>query len=512
MKGDGFKEIFAPASSHYITAVDPNGNQLPANAIFNGSIPVGPKVWSQVGVHVDNAVDLRGYAICGVDNRADFSMSPPVVADVNGDGVPELIVVGNIYNCGTDPYTDLYHMPFIFNLDRTRWSGSGFDWTVIPTPGTGSGPRSEDYNVIEFAEPNAVVADLDGDGFKEILFPSYDGKLHAYWLDKTEHGSWPYTIPTSGASGDDFRFASEPIVVDLNNDGHAEVIFTTWPKKASGRVGQLIVLDYLGHELSRTDLPAPAIGATWNGALSAPTIANIDSDPDLELVVGTVASGVVAYKFPNTANARVLWGTGRGNYGRTGTTLTTGVATPPTVAIMSPPIGATVSGTITATATASDDAGVVGVQFKLDGANLGAETTSPPYSTPWNTITATNGSHTPTAVARDGAGDAATSAAVMVTVSNADTTPPTVAIMSPANGATVSGTITVSATASDNVGAIGVQFFVDDVALGRELTSAPYTGSWDTTTASNGTHTLAVVARDAADNRSSAAVSVTVFN
>ena len=142
--------------------------------------------------------------------------------------------------------------------------------------------------------------------------------MHAYWLDKTEHGNWPYPIQVSGAPGDDFRFASEPIVADLNNDGHAEVIFTSWPKKATGGVGQLHILDYQGVELYRINLPAPAIGATWNGAMAAPTLANIDSDPDLELVVGTVASGVVAYKLPNTANARVLWGTGRGNYRRTG--------------------------------------------------------------------------------------------------------------------------------------------------------------------------------------------------
>jgi len=37
------------------------------------------------------------------------------------------------------------------------------------------------------------------------------------------------------------------------------------------------------------------------------------------VVVGTVASGVVAYKLPNTANARILWGTGRGSYQRAGT-------------------------------------------------------------------------------------------------------------------------------------------------------------------------------------------------
>jgi len=59
--------------------VDRNGNQLPANAIYNNISPVGPKVWSQVGVHVDNAVDLRGYAICGVEHRPRFADSAPVV-------------------------------------------------------------------------------------------------------------------------------------------------------------------------------------------------------------------------------------------------------------------------------------------------------------------------------------------------------------------------------------------------------------------------------------------------
>ena len=428
MNGDGFKQVFSPTTGHYITAVDRNGNQLPANAIYNNISPVGPKVWSQVGVHVDNAVDLRGYANCGVEHRPTFEGSAPAVSDVDGDGVPELIVVGNVYNCGTN--TSLYHMPFIFKLDRTRWSGSGFDWTAIPTPGPGSAPLSEDYNVIENVVPNAVVADLDGDGFKEILFPSYDGKVHAYWLDKTEHGSWPYTVPTRGAPGDDFRFASEPVVVDLDNDGHAEVIFTSWPKKATGGVGQLHVLDYLGRELYRVGLPTPAIGAGWNGSLGAPTIANIDSDPDLELVMGTNASGVVAYKLPNTANARVLWGTGRGNYGRTGVPGTVTAppppdTTPPTVSITSPSSGQTVSGTVTVTASASDNVGVAGVQFLLDGANLGAESTAAPYSISWNTAAASNGSHTLTTVARDAAGNVSpVSAPVTVTVANNAPPPP----------------------------------------------------------------------------------------
>src|SRR5204862_352822 len=169
--------------------------------------------------------------------------------------------------------------------------------------------------------------------------------------------------------------------------------------------------------------------------------------------------------------------------------------TPPTVSITAPANGATVSGPVSVTATASDNVGVAGVQFFLDGAALGAGDTSAPYVVSWDTTTTTNGSHTLTARARDAAGNATTSAAVSITVANADTTPPTVSITAPANGATVSGPVSVTATASDNVGVAGVQFFLDGATLGAEGTSAPYGVSWNTTTTNNGSHTLTARAR-----------------
>jgi hypothetical protein len=189
--------------------------------------------------------------------------------------------------------------------------------------------------------------------------------------------------------------------------------------------------------------------------------------------------------------------------------------TPPTVAITAPTAGTTVTGTATVSANASDNVGVVGVQFQLDGANLGAEDATSPYSVSWNSTTATNGTHTLTAIARDAAGNRTTSAAVSVTVSNTppvDTTPPTVAISAPANASTVVGTITVSATASDNVGVAGVQFQLDGANLGAEDTTAPYSTSWNSTTVANGAHTLSAIARDAAGNKSTATVTVTVNN
>jgi hypothetical protein len=142
--------------------------------------------------------------------------------------------------------------------------------------------------------------------------------MHAFWLDKTEHGNWPYSV--YDASEGFYRFATEPVVADLDNDGNAEVIFGSWVRKGTERTGKLHILDYMGNVIHEIDLP-PAKSGDWNGVLAAPTLANIDGDSDLELVLNTAHSGVAAYDLPGTAGARVLWGTGRGSYYRNGESL-----------------------------------------------------------------------------------------------------------------------------------------------------------------------------------------------
>jgi hypothetical protein len=126
--------------------------------------------------------------------------------------------------------------------------------------------------------------------------------------------------------------------------------------------------------------------------------------------------------------------------------------TPPTVTVTAPAGGATVSGSVNVTASASDNVGVVGVQFQLDGANLGAEDTTSPYAVSWDTSTAPSGSHVLVAVARDAAGNRTTSAAITVTVSNAPPPPvnqapvvsagPDQVIFRPATTTTLTGTAT----------------------------------------------------------------------
>ena len=90
--------------------------------------------------------------------------------------------------------------------------------------------------------------------------------------------------------------------------------------------------------------------------------------------------------------------------------------------------------------------------------------------------------------------------------------PPTVSITSPADGSTVSGTVTLQASASAGLALAGVQFSLDGVNLGSLVTTVPYAVSWDTTLGTNGSHTITAVAQDSGGNKASASVTVTVTN
>ena len=316
LHGDPMAEVVVPSDVHYINAYERDGQQIPAHSMYGG------KGWGLVGVWENQSIELRGWGDCSSTRaeryRTNFAHGASVIADVNRDSVNEVVVTGNVYDCAAGHPPGKYNGVYVFNADRSRFNLGGFDWRTLPVD-TGA-PLTEDYNVIENNQPNPVAADLDGDGNLEIVYASYDGRVHAFWLDKTEHGSWPYRVYQAGSGV--YRFASEPVVADLDNNGRAEVIFASWTQKGSGQTGKLHILDYLGQVMAEVDLPQSFGGDDWNGALAAPTLANIDDDANLEVVLNTAHSGLVAYDLPGTANARVLWATGRGNFQRTGSTLT----------------------------------------------------------------------------------------------------------------------------------------------------------------------------------------------
>jgi hypothetical protein len=90
--------------------------------------------------------------------------------------------------------------------------------------------------------------------------------------------------------------------------------------------------------------------------------------------------------------------------------------------------------------------------------------------------------------------------------------PPSVTITAPAEGATLSGTVTIEANAADYPGPVTqVEFFVDGTSLGADA-SAPYSATWDTTTAANGSHTLTATGTAAGGQTGSDSNSVAVLN
>ena len=179
--------------------------------------------------------------------------------------------------------------------------------------------------------------------------------------------------------------------------------------------------------------------------------------------------------------------------------------TAPTASISAPLAGGTATGLVAVNVSASDNVGVTKVELRVNGIVYATDTSSP-YAFTWDSTKVLNGSANLQAVAYDAAGNTGTSSMTTVTVSNgtstpADTTLPIVAVVSPSSGATVSGTVTVSANATDNIGVTKVEFWVNGV-LKTTDTSAPYSFNLNTRKLS-GTQTIVAKAFDAAGNSAS---------
>ncbi|MGR8999335.1 MAG: M36 family metallopeptidase [Gammaproteobacteria bacterium] len=185
--------------------------------------------------------------------------------------------------------------------------------------------------------------------------------------------------------------------------------------------------------------------------------------------------------------------------------------TGPNVTITAPTDGATVSDivTVTASATTNDTGGIAKVEFFVDNVLKGTSLT-PPYSITLDTKDLSNGSHTLVSKAYDTAGKIGTSAPVIISVDNStvDNRPPVISV----SESGTSGTITLNAMATDNIGVTKVEFYVDNELKGTD-TSSPYSMALDSLTLTEGNHTLVGKAYDAASNiGTSPSVAFTISN
>ena len=188
--------------------------------------------------------------------------------------------------------------------------------------------------------------------------------------------------------------------------------------------------------------------------------------------------------------------------------------TRPSVAVTDPAAGATVASTVTVRGTASDNVSVARVDVAVDGQAAVRATGTTSWSLPVDTTRYANGTRTIVATAVDGSGNAS-STSIQVNVQNAapaDTQAPTVAIASPAAGASLSGTVSVTGTAGDNLGVVRVELVVDGGAPQVAAGTTSWSAAVDTRAYPDGTHTMTATAVDAAGNRAPTSRSATFSN
>jgi peptidoglycan/xylan/chitin deacetylase (PgdA/CDA1 family) len=199
-----------------------------------------------------------------------------------------------------------------------------------------------------------------------------------------------------------------------------------------------------------------------------------------------------------------------GNLGTVGTQVLQVDATPPTSAIScnSAPCDSTpyANGVLVGLSATdnSGGSGVAQIRYTTDGSTPTA-TTGTLYTAPFTVSTTTTVKYR----AFDVAGNAEPVNTQLITV---DTTAPSVSVTAPVDGATVSGTVTLSANASDNLAVDHVDFLVDGNVVGT-ATSSPYSFGWNSATVADGSHIVSARAVDSAGNQTiSTTVTVSVSN
>ena len=265
---------------------------------------------------------------------------------------------------------------------------------------------------------------------------------------------------------------------------------TTQPTNQTVTVGQAATFSVAASGTAPLSYQWQKNGANISGATSSsyttPATTTADSGSIFQVVVSNSAGSITSSSATLTVNLAAVAPT---------------ITTQPTNQTVT--VGQAATFSVAASGTAP-----LSYQWQKNGANISGATSSS-YTTPATTTTDSGSIFQ--VVVSNSAGSITSSSATLTV--NLDTTPPTVSITSPTSGATVSGTITVTALASDSVGVISVQLQVDGTNVGAVDTTSPYNFSLNTATLTNGSHSLIALATDTAGNQAtSAQVSIVVSN
>lgn len=294
LDGDGNADVVCSYDICHIGVFKGNGDSWLANEKFKGHYSCN------VPMFHDLSLAIQGW---GPDNndRDEFTDSPPVFADIDQDNLPEIILFSDHELAGE--YVNRGNCLWAINPDMTRVNG-------FELPKLTGLPLYTGYenNIVQVA-PSPAISEF-GTGEVHIVVPSYDGYMYCYNSSGLE--LWKRQFDKSGGV---FIGASEAAIGDLNNDGIPEIVYTTY--STSDDVSKLFILNTAGELLHAIDI-------SGRGSMSAPTLADVDGDGVLEIIISlkdAIGGGEGGVQIWNVSSAKqnvIDWPSGRGNYLRTG--------------------------------------------------------------------------------------------------------------------------------------------------------------------------------------------------
>jgi hypothetical protein len=312
-------EILATYDNHHINAFDPSGESITASSYFSNRANewLGmPLDWGQFIRYRDPEVEEGHYHLHEGDWPGpathpwlQWTASPPVVADIDGDGDNEVVGVPNVEE--NEPYETIAHAVMVLegaHGDGQRSAMRLAGWEQLPASDH-PWPRGVDDWYPPDGVPAPSVVDILGDDAPEIVAPMNDGYVYAFGAGAR---LWRFDY----AGGVEKTFASEVTIADLDRDGAPELVFSTYALEPDA--GRLIILANDGSLLHDIVLPEQGMNGNGIGGPAAPTIADIDGDGQLEILVMTFDHGMDVFTVPGSGTNCLAWPTGRANLLRNG--------------------------------------------------------------------------------------------------------------------------------------------------------------------------------------------------
>src|SRR5262249_52051573 len=238
-------EIIVTYDNHQINAFNHDGTSLLASSYFTNrqNMYEGNRMgWGQFIRYADPKVEEMHYHLHQGDWPGpttqmwlQWTASPPVVADVDGDGKNEVLGFPNGER--NEPYETQAHLLMVLQGnygDGEKAATRLPSFTELPSsdqpPLRGDGDWYPPDGV-----PAPVVASILGDARPEVIASLNDGFVYAFSSEGKRLWRYDYR------QGVDKRFASEPVIADLNDDGRPEVIFGTYSLEAND--GHIVILE-----------------------------------------------------------------------------------------------------------------------------------------------------------------------------------------------------------------------------------------------------------------------------